>query len=87
MKYSNIQFCIHINIKLNVKSVKLFENLLDGVVVWVVGGGLFSGIWPAAVIWWVSGSVIVNLTKGDRFLAVSPFVVPKNIIFLFILYF
>lgn len=69
------------------KSIYIFENLLDdGVFVWVLGGGLFSGIWPAAVIWWVSGSVIVNLTKGDRFLEVSPFVVPKNKIFLLLWY-
>lgn len=45
--------------------------------VWVLGGVLFNGICPAAVIWWVSGSVMVNLTKGDRFLTASPFDVPK----------
>lgn len=52
----------------------------------VLGGELFNGIWPAAVIWRVSGSVIVNLTKGDRFLTVSPFVVPENRIFLLLSY-
>lgn len=54
---------------------------------WVVVGGLFNGICPAAVICWVSGSVIVNLTKGDLFLAVSPFVMSnKNQSFLIILF-
>lgn len=52
--------------------------------IWELGGGLFNGIWPVAVILWVSGSVIVNLTNGDRVLWVSPpFIVPeKNLIFI-----
>lgn len=43
-----------------------------------LGDVLFNGICPAAVICRVSGSVMVNLTKGGRFLAASPFTVPKK---------
>lgn len=46
--------------------------------VWVLGDVLFNGFSPAAVICGVSGSVIVNLTKGGRSLTASPFTVPKK---------
>lgn len=58
----------------------LKDLLVVRVFVWELVGGLFNGICPAAVICWVSGSVIVNLTKGDRVLRVSPTIVPKKII-------